>query len=169
MSTSVKQKPLSRTRLVGFDVDGVFTDGRFYLSNDGVESKAFYTQDGFGVRQLINAGIEVAVISGRNSIAVDQRMTELGIRHVIQGCRDKLAAFDSLANSLGIENSDCVFVGDDVDDLPLLKKVGYSVAVANAVVIVRQRCDYTTIAHGGHGAIREICDLILTARPGSDQ
>ena len=83
-------------KLVGFDVDGVFTDGRFYLSDDGVESKSFSTQDGFGIRQLIDAGIEVAVISGRQSIAVERRMAELGIKYVIQGCKDKVAAFDGV-------------------------------------------------------------------------
>ena len=89
MNIPDNNNPLCNTRLVVFDVDGVFTDGRFYLSNDGVESKAFSTQDGYGIRQLLKAGIEVAVISGRRSAAVDQRMSELGVSHVIQGCSDK--------------------------------------------------------------------------------
>lgn len=150
-------------RLVAFDVDGVFTDGRFYLSNDGVESKAFCTQDGYGVRRLIEAGIEVAVISGRQSAAVEQRMRELGVRHVVQGCKDKIAALDELTHALGIDDSTCVYVGDDVPDLPLLGKVGYSVAVANAVTEVRLRCDYTTKASGGFGAVREVCDRVLAS------
>ncbi len=152
-----------------FDVDGVFTDGRFYLSNDGVESKSFCTQDGYGIRRLLDAGIEVAVISGRQSAAVERRMQELGVSHVIQGCRDKLAAFDELTASLGLSDSACVFVGDDIPDLPLLEKVGYSVAVANAVRAVREQCDYTTMAAGGYGAVREVCDLVLAARDGTGQ
>lgn len=150
-------------RLVAFDVDGVFTDGRFTLSDDGVESKAFHTQDGFGVRQLINAGIEVAVISGRHSGAVERRMAELGVAHVIQGCRDKVAAFDELVAGLQLSAAQCAFVGDDIPDLPLLKVVGFPVAVANAVREVREFCAYTTLAPGGSGAVREVCELVLAA------
>ena len=129
MSAAATQNTLSQIRLVAFDVDGVFTDGRFYLSDDGVESKSFNTQDGFGIRQLINAGIEVAVISGRQSIAVERRMTELGISHVVQGCRDKVAALDELRAELNISAAECAYVGDDVPDLPLLLEVGFSIAV----------------------------------------
>jgi 3-deoxy-D-manno-octulosonate 8-phosphate phosphatase (KDO 8-P phosphatase) len=155
---------LRATRLVAFDIDGVFTDGRFYLSNDGIESKAFNTQDGFGIRQLVTAGIAVAVISGRRSAAVEQRMAELGVSHVVQDCRDKIAAFSKITAILGIEDANTIYVGDDVPDLPLLAKVGYSIAVANAVSAVRDQCDYTTQAAGGHGAVREVCDLVLAAR-----
>lgn len=150
-------------QLVVFDVDGVFTDGRFYLSDDGVESKAFATQDGYGVRRLIEAGVVVAVISGRQSVAVDRRMSELGVRHVIQGCSDKVGAFDELISELGFVPAQCAYVGDDMPDLPLLQKVGYSIAVANAVKEVRQYADYTTTAAGGFGAVREVSDLILAA------
>lgn len=154
-------------RLVAFDVDGVFTDGRFYLSDDGCESKAFSTQDGFGIRQLLLAGIEVAVISGRNSKAVELRMAELKVEHVIQGCKDKVAAFDDLTTRLGIALPETVFVGDDAPDLPLLRHAGYSFAVANAVAEVKAQCDATTVAVGGFGAVREVCDLILGAREDS--
>ncbi|MBT8100900.1 MAG: HAD-IIIA family hydrolase, partial [Gammaproteobacteria bacterium] len=145
-----------------FDVDGVFTDGRFYLSDDGTETKAFHTQDGFGIRQLINAGIDVAIISGRNSAAVSKRMTELDVKHVFLGCKDKSAVFDKLIKELGIATAECVFVGDDIPDLPLLSKVGFSVAVANAVPAVREFCSYTTTAEGGNGAVREVCELVLS-------
>ena len=165
MSASNSPNTLRDTRLVAFDIDGVFTDGRFYLSNEGVESKAFNTQDGYGVRQLILAGIEVAVISGRRSGAVELRMAELGVVHVVQGCSDKVAALDELTAALGITDANCVYVGDDVPDLPLLEKVGYSIAVANAVATVREKCDHTTRAAGGHGAVREVCDLVLAAGP----
>lgn len=157
---------LAGIRLVAFDVDGVFTDGRFYLSDDGIESKAFHTQDGFGIRKLINAGIEVAVISGRRSGAVERRMAELGVSHVIQGCRDKVAALDDLLATLRLTSEQCAFVGDDIPDLPLLQAVGFSIAVANAVPEVREQCDYTTSASGGAGAVREVCELVLGA--GSD-
>lgn len=151
-------------KLVAFDVDGVFTDGRFYLSNDGVESKAFSTQDGFGIRRLLDAGIAVAVISGRTSAAVQQRMNELGVRHVVQGCADKIAAFDAITAELDITDAECAYVGDDIPDLPLLKKAGTSVAVANAVAELHRECDFVTQARGGFGAVREVCDMILAAR-----
>ena len=156
---------LHKIRLIAFDIDGVFTDGRFYLSDDGIETKAFNTQDGFGVRRLIDAGFEVAVISGRHSAATGKRMEDLGVRHIILGTGDKVAAFDELITHLGIQASECAYVGDDIPDLSLLDKVGYPIAVANAVEEVRDFCDYTTKAAGGYGAVREVCDLVLAARP----
>lgn len=150
--------------LIGFDVDGVFTDGRFYLSDDGVESKAFCTQDGFGIRQLIDAGIEIIVVSGRQSVAVERRMAELGIKYVFQGCRDKVAAFNSVLEELGIDAARSAFVGDDVPDLPLLRHAGFAIAVANAVPVVKSECNAVTEACGGDGAVREVADRILTAR-----
>lgn len=154
---------LEKIRLVAFDVDGVFTDGRFYLSDDGVESKTFHTQDGYGVRRLLDAGIAVAVISGRKSQAVTQRMAELGVAHVVLGCKDKVAALDNLAAQLGLSASECAYVGDDLPDLPLLDHVGFSVAVANAVPLLQEQCDYVTGKPGGFGAVREVCDLIVAA------
>lgn len=161
--TTTSQNNLHDIRLVAFDVDGVFTDGRFLLSDDGVESKAFHTQDGVGIRQLLKSGLDVAVISGRKSAAAKLRMAELGVTHVILGVSDKTAAFDELTDQLGITAEQAVFVGDDIPDLPLLSKVGYSIAVANAVSAIREYCDYTTTASGGHGAVREVCELVLAA------
>ena len=155
---------LSAIRLVAFDIDGVFTDGRFYLSDDGSETKAFHTQDGYGVRRLLDAGVEVAVISGRRSPAVEHRMAELQVRHVVLGCKDKVAAFDDLVAGLGIDAADCAFVGDDMPDLALLEHVGLSIAVANAVQAVQERCDYVTRRPGGFGAVREVCDLVVASR-----
>ena len=151
-------------KLVAFDVDGVFTDGRFYLSNDGIESKAFHTQDGYGIRRLLDAGVAVAVISGRQSGAVEKRMSELGVQHVIQGCRDKVAAFDGITVALNIVADECAYVGDDIPDLPLLNHVGFAIAVANAVPALHDQCDYSTSAAGGFGAVREVCELILGAQ-----
>jgi 3-deoxy-D-manno-octulosonate 8-phosphate phosphatase (KDO 8-P phosphatase) len=164
VSSAATHNRLTELRLVAFDIDGVFTDGRFYLSDEGTETKAFNTQDGFGVRRLLSAGIAVAVISGRRSGAVERRMAELGVEHVLLGTGDKVAAFDALVANLGIAAEECAYVGDDIPDLALLEHVGYSIAVANAVAEVRETCDYTTMARGGFGAVREICDLVLAAR-----
>ena len=166
---NAQNSKLATLRLVAFDIDGVFTDGRFYLSDDGVESKAFNTQDGFGIRRLLDAGLAVAVISGRQSGAVERRMAELGVVHVVQGCKDKVAALYQLIENLDISIDQCAYVGDDIPDLPLLKAVGYPFAVGNAVAAVKDQCKYTTSAHGGHGAVREICDLIIAASAGSSR
>jgi 3-deoxy-D-manno-octulosonate 8-phosphate phosphatase (KDO 8-P phosphatase) len=155
---------LGEIALVAFDVDGVFTDGRFYLSDDGIETKAFHTQDGYGIRQLIKAGVAVAVISGRRSDAVEKRMAELDVRHVLLGCKDKVAAMNELAAKLDIAITTCAYVGDDMPDLPLLEHVGFSVAVANAVPVLQEKCDYVTRKPGGSGAVREVCDLVIAAR-----
>ena len=164
MNAAVDDRVLAAVQLVAFDVDGVFTDGRFYLSDDGVESKAFSTQDGYGIRRLLASGVTVAVISGRKSAAVQRRMDELGVTHVIQGCADKVVAFEALRKQLGLADVECAYVGDDLPDLPLLARVGVSFAVANAVDEVRAQCHYTTTARGGLGAVREICDLLWMAR-----
>lgn len=170
MNGGNRQLP-ANVRLAAFDVDGVFTDGRFYLSDDGTETKAFSTQDGFGIKKLLAANIHVAVISSRKSRAVAIRMSELGVRHVIQGASDKAAAFETILASLQLSADDCVYVGDDVPDLPVLKRVGFAIAVANAVDEVKKHCDATTGAAGGYGAVREVCELLLNARashpPGS--
>ena len=155
-----------KIELIGFDVDGVFTDGRFYLADDGIETKAFHTQDGYGIRALLGAGVEVAVISGRRSQAVERRMAELGIRHVVLGSRDKVASFHELREALGVDKLCTAFVGDDLPDLALLEEVKLPFAVANAVDAVRARAVYTTRAAGGFGAVREICDLLIRARNG---
>jgi 3-deoxy-D-manno-octulosonate 8-phosphate phosphatase (KDO 8-P phosphatase) len=160
----VSLEKLPGVRLIAFDVDGVFTDGRFTLSDEGVESKSFHTQDGFGIRQLLTAGISVAVISGRRSGAVDRRMQELGVPYIVQGCKDKVAALDAIVAELGITTDECAYVGDDVPDLPLLRHVGVSIAVRNAVATVRMQCDYLTTASGGSGAVREACELLLSAQ-----
>lgn len=153
-----------KIRLVAFDVDGVFTDGRFYLSDDGIESKAFHTQDGFGIRKLLEVGVVVAVISGRKSAAVEKRMAELGVQYVVQACKDKVAALDEIIARLNISTAECAYVGDDTPDLALLNHVGYAIAVANAVPAVHKQCDYSTSAAGGFGAVREVCELILSAQ-----
>lgn len=159
----------ARLRLIVFDVDGVFTDGRFLLDEEGRELKSFHTQDGFGIRRLLEAGIPVAVISGRQSGAVARRMGELGVTHVYQGCRDKVPKLSEIAAGLGVELADTAYVGDDVPDLAAMRACGLSVAVANAVPEVREAADHVTSRSGGHGAVREIADLVLRARRGAPE
>ena len=168
MNTSNLKARLSLIRLAVFDVDGVFTDGRFYLSDDGIETKAFHTQDGCGIRLLLDAGFQVAVISGRKSAASERRMAELGIQHVYFACSDKVAAFDELTGNLKISKAEALFVGDDLPDLPLLSRVGVSVAVANAVPAIKKMADYVSNKPGGFGAVREVCDLLLGAQAKTD-
>lgn len=156
-----------RIKLAVFDVDGVLTDGTFLLDEDGRESKQFHTQDGFGLRQLGASGIEVAIITGRRSGAVSSRMNELNISHVFQGSRDKMSVLAKLTNSLGIDFADTAFVGDDIPDLRVMQSVGIPIAVANAVEPVKAAAAYVTRARGGHGAVREVCDMLIAARAAS--
>ncbi len=158
------EERLAAVRLAAFDVDGVFTDGRFYLSDEGVESKAFCTLDGYGLRRLLEAGIEVAVISGRRSRAVEQRMAELGVQHVYLGCKDKAGVFDELLQQLGLRAEQSAYTGDDLPDLPVLERAGVAIAVANAHPDVVAACAFTTDWRGGFGAVREVCDRLLAAR-----
>ncbi|MEO0346150.1 MAG: HAD hydrolase family protein [Pseudomonadota bacterium] len=150
--------------LVVFDVDGVMTDGTFTLDEAGNESKTFNTQDGYGIRRLIESGIRVAVITGRSSGAVAARTRELGIEHVFQGCRDKHAAITDLLSTLGVEQTQAAAVGDDMPDLPMFEATGVAFAPANAVAAIASRADLITRRPGGDGAVREIADFILAAR-----
>lgn len=154
----------SEIKLLICDVDGVFSDGRIYMGNDGEELKTFHTRDGFGIKALQNAGIEVAVITGRQSNIVVNRMTALGVSHIYQGQENKVLAFDSILQALELQPEQCAYIGDDVIDLPVMQKVGLSVAVADAHPIVRSKADWKTSIAGGHGAVRECCDLLLQAQ-----
>ena len=151
-------------RLAVFDVDGVMTDGTLYIGAQGEAFKAFNILDGHGVKMLQSAGVATAILSGRSSEAVSRRAAELGIRHVVQGAEDKVAAFDEMRARLGLEASACAFVGDDLPDLPVMRLCGFAVAVANASEPVKSAAHYVTRAHGGRGAVREFCDLVLRAR-----
>lgn len=151
-------------RLAIFDVDGVMTDGTLYIGAQGEAFKAFNILDGHGVKMLQSAGIATAIISGRASEAVQRRAAELAIMHVVQGAGDKLAAFDALVSKLGVEASECAYVGDDLPDLAVMRHCGLAVAVANAVESVKGAAHYVTRASGGRGAVREFCELVLRAR-----
>lgn len=143
------------------DVDGVLTDGRLYFGPSGEALKQFHVRDGFGIQQVAKAGIEVAVISGRKSKMVDVRCRELGIEHVSQGAKDKVAELDRLCKRLKIEPSTCACVGDDVPDVPLMRKVALAFAVADAHPEARHAAHLITKLPGGHGAVREVCDYLL--------
>ena len=156
--------PLARIRLVVLDVDGVLTDGRLYFSSRGEELKVFHVRDGHGIKLLIESGVAVAALSGRRSAAVSVRMRELGVRHVVQACRDKVAALSDLSRTLGIDLLACACIVDDTPDLPLMSAVGFAAAVADAHPLVKSAAHWTSTAPGGAGAVRELCDAILRAR-----
>jgi 3-deoxy-D-manno-octulosonate 8-phosphate phosphatase (KDO 8-P phosphatase) len=148
-------------RLMIFDVDGVLTDGRIIYHDDGSEIKAFDVQDGHGIKLLQRAGIEVALITGRSCRAVQHRANGLGITRVYQGARDKLEAYEEILERTGLKDVETGFMGDDLIDIPLLRRVGFAAAVPNAVPHVIPYAHYVTRARGGQGAAREICEMLL--------
>ncbi|MDV5170921.1 3-deoxy-manno-octulosonate-8-phosphatase KdsC [Photobacterium rosenbergii] len=163
----VSQAIFSRARTIQLlicDVDGVFSDGRIYMGNDGEELKTFHTRDGYGIKSLMGAGIEVAIITGRKSAIVENRMSALGIKHVYQGQDNKLAAYEDIIANLGISPEHTAYIGDDLIDWPVMEKIGLSVCVADGHPLLAQRADFVTRVQGGFGAVREVCDLILEAR-----
>jgi 3-deoxy-D-manno-octulosonate 8-phosphate phosphatase (KDO 8-P phosphatase) len=146
-----------------FDVDGVLTDGRIYIGEQGETVKAFSTLDGHGLKLLAQAGIEPVVLTGRDSPAVRRRVADLGLAHAVYGAHDKLAAAEALRARLGLRWDQLAAIGDDWPDLPLLQRVAFAAAPAQAHAEVRALVDHVTTAPGGHGAAREFCDLLLTA------
>ncbi|GAB6067041.1 HAD family hydrolase [Methylothermus subterraneus] len=154
----------AKVRLAIFDVDGVLTDGRLFFDHEGHEFKAFHARDGHGLRLLQLSGVETAVISGRTSAAVALRCESLGIRHVYQGYLDKLAALEHLRQITGVEFSQIAYVGDDVLDLPVMRRVQLAIAVQDAHFVVKRYAHWITENSGGLGAAREVCDLIMHAQ-----
>lgn len=155
---------LRAVRLLICDIDGVFSDGRIYLGNDGEELKAFHTRDGFGVKAVLNAGIEVAVITGRQSNIVERRMSALGVPHIYQGQDNKTLAYEELIARLSLQDQQVAYVGDDVPDLTLVRRAGLGIAVRDAHPSVRQAAQYITTLPGGFGAVREVTDILLMAQ-----
>lgn len=153
-----------RVRLLVLDVDGVLTDGRIHMTERGEETKVFHVRDGSGLVALRGAGVDVAIISGRNSPAVDRRAGELGIRHVRQGAGDKGAALDVLLRELGVGDAEVGCVGDDTPDVPLFRRAGLAIAVADAHPSAKAAAHWVTTLAGGQGAVREVCDLLLATR-----
>lgn len=156
-------------RLLVCDVDGVLSDGRIYMGNQGEELKTFHTKDGFGLKALRDIGIEVGIITGRSSKIVSDRMAALGIEHLYQGQGAKLPAFQDLLDVLGLEANQAAYIGDDVIDIPVMQASCLGVAVADAHPLAQRAARYITRLRGGEGAVREVCDLLLQANQALDQ
>jgi 3-deoxy-D-manno-octulosonate 8-phosphate phosphatase (KDO 8-P phosphatase) len=151
-------------RLLILDVDGVLTDGRLYYSAGGDETKAFHIQDGLGIKLLQRSGVRVAVITGRRSAAVERRVRELGIESLYQGVEDKLGAFDKLLPEVGLGPEQAACMGDDLPDLPLIRRCTLGVTVPDAPELVRSHAHHVTSRRGGEGAVREVCELVMRAQ-----
>lgn len=152
---------LKAIELLVLDVDGVMTDGRVFIHSDGGESKGFNILDGHGIRLWQRAGLKVALLSGRVSLATTRRARELEIPHVIQDCKFKLPVLQQLLEELGLAPEQAAYVGDDLMDVPIVRFVGFGVAVANAVDELKEYADYVTTRPGGAGAVREVIEHIL--------
>lgn len=157
-------KKAEKVQLLICDVDGVMSDGLIYMGNNGEELKAFNVRDGYGIRCLLTSGIEVAIITGRQSKLLENRAKTLGITYLYQGQHNKLLAYQQLLDTLNLIPEQIAYIGDDLIDLPVMEKVGLSVAVADAHPLLTPRADYVTRLSGGRGAVRELCDLILLAQ-----
>lgn len=153
-----------RIKLVVFDVDGVLTDGGLFIDAEGREHKVFNSRDGHGMKMLQETGVAIAVITGRSSGSVTYRMASLGIDYVYQGQQEKLPAFHSLLERLGLAAEEVACVGDDVVDLPVLRRAGLAIAVDDAHELVREHAHWITARPGGRGAAREVCELIMRAQ-----
>ena len=155
-----------KIKLIILDVDGVLTDGSLYFDNQGQEFKAFNSKDGHGIRLLLENGIEVALITGRESELVKHRANNLKLSQelIYQGYRDKLPAFADLLKKTGYEKEQIAYIGDDVIDLPIMSRVGFSIAVGDANWFVKDHSDWVCSVKGGKGAVREVCELILNAQ-----
>jgi 3-deoxy-D-manno-octulosonate 8-phosphate phosphatase (KDO 8-P phosphatase) len=164
-SVSIERRA-SRIKLLLMDCDGVLTDGSLMLLENGDEQKTFNVRDGHGIVMLHRAGLKSGIISGRSSSFVERRAQELGmdLAYVRQGCLDKIKDFDDILAGAGIAESEVAFIGDDVTDIPLMQRVELAVAVADAVPETRSAAHYTTQATGGHGAVREVAEIILKSQ-----
>jgi len=158
------EKRAKNIKLLILDVDGVLTDGGIILDNEGNEFKVFNVRDGHGIKMLIRAGVKVAIISGRQSKVVDRRAEELGITEVYQKCRDKVVAYESIKKKFLLSDDEIAYIGDDVVDLPLMKRVGLSFAVADSPDEIKSYAMAVTRNRGGRCAAREVTDLILKAK-----
>jgi 3-deoxy-D-manno-octulosonate 8-phosphate phosphatase (KDO 8-P phosphatase) len=150
--------------LVIFDIDGVLTDGSLFMGDDGQEYKAFNSKDGHGIRMLLDGGVDIAIITGRQSEVVKHRAHDLGISRIYQGKRDKLPAFIELLEDTKLSAEQVAYVGDDVVDLPVMSKVGLAICVQDGHDFVKKHAHWITNARGGRGAGREVCEMILAAK-----
>jgi 3-deoxy-D-manno-octulosonate 8-phosphate phosphatase (KDO 8-P phosphatase) len=158
------QERAARIKLLLMDCDGVLTDGRIWLFENGEEQKGFHTRDGLGIDLLHRAGLRSGIISGRTSSAVETRARTLGMSFLVQGHEDKVLAFNDVLAQAGVTNAEVSYIGDDLNDIPLLLQSGLGVAVADAAFETRQRAHYVTEAPGGFGAVREVIELILKSQ-----
>ena len=163
VSNTVEERA-KRIKVVIFDVDGVMTDGGLILGDDGLEYKAFHSQDGLGMTLLKASGVQMALITGRTSNVVVKRAENTGIARFHQGVEDKLEAFETLLQEFGITTDQCAFMGDDVVDLPPMRRCGLAVTVPHAMPLVKQYAHYITERQAGHGAVREVCELLMKAQ-----
>lgn len=154
----------ARIRLLLLDVDGVLSDGRIFFNSQGIESKAFNTKDGHGLKVLRQNGVEVGIITGRKSPLTEKRASELGIHLLIQGREDKAVALDELLEKFPCQLDEIAFMGDDYPDLTVMTKVGLALSVADGHFAVKALADWVSPRNGGEGAVRDACDLIMTAQ-----
>ncbi len=155
---------LKKIKLIIMDVDGVLTDGSIYLDEQGHELKRFNVKDGSGIKFAHRSGLKTALISGRSSPVVDRRAIELGISEVIQLAKQKLPPYEALLKKYNLKDEEAAYIGDDVLDLGILRRVGFAVSVADAHEEVKKTAHYVTAAPGGQGAVREMIEMILTAQ-----
>jgi len=162
----MNQEQLRKIKLLILDVDGVLTDGKIYMSALGEETIAFFVRDGLGMQMLQSIGVPIAIISGRNTPAVMHRLKKLGIQqqHIYLGHLDKVASYEKLLSDLKISPDEVAYVGDDLPDIAVMRQVGLSFAVADAMESVKKNATQTTEKKGGKGAVREVCDLIYNAK-----
>ncbi len=153
-----------KIRLVIFDVDGILTNGILTFTCQGHEHKQFHAHDGQGLKLLMDSGIQIGIITARQSTVVKNRMDELGVKHVYQGNGDKLPAYEDLKKQLQLSDEEIAYMGDDLPDLPMLRRVGLAITVPNAPNIIHQYAHWVTRLKGGKGAVREVCDFILEAQ-----
>jgi 3-deoxy-D-manno-octulosonate 8-phosphate phosphatase (KDO 8-P phosphatase) len=158
--TSIKSKA-KKIKLLLLDVDGVLTDGRILLDNQGNEQKAFHVRDGHGIKMAQKAGITVGIITGRVSEVVNIRARELGIKEVHQGAHEKIGVYDSILGKYGLRDEEVAYMGDDIVDVDIFKRTGLAVAVEDADLSVKPHVDMITKKAGGRGAVREFINLIL--------
>lgn len=151
-------------QVVIFDVDGILTDGTLYLTDGGEEIKAFNSHDGHGMKMLKTSAVELAIITSRESRCVELRVENLGISLIYQGAKNKLQVFEVLLTKLGLDVSACAYVGDDVIDLPVMLRCGLSICVPAAPALVKKQAHYVTRLEGGHGAVREVCEMVMLAQ-----
>ncbi len=155
-------------RLIAFDVDGIMTDGGLYLSDSGDEFKRFNSLDGHGLKMLKASGVELAIITGRTSRCVELRAKNLGITHLFQGVENKLATMQALLAKLGLGFDAAAYMGDDVVDLPVMRRAALAFTVPEAPQLVRDQAHYVSQRNGGHGAVREVCEVLMSAQGALD-